>query len=207
MFALAILGLLMEDSLHGYEIRKQLGVLLGMTGAISYGSLYPTLAKLHRQGLIATTLPAPDIETSHEPREKVFSTGSLTGDIAYGTRSPFARKSSTRLSTRKPKKVYTITEKGRDAFQEKLRESFRDHADDDRAFVAHLAFMGYANENEIETFYSERTYALNARLNTIPVSDNHSLKLWHDVERQYIHTQIAFLDELRHDMPTTKSHH
>lgn len=51
---LAVLGLLHESPLHGYELRKRLGGLLGPLRAISYGSLYPCLKDLVAAGLITT---------------------------------------------------------------------------------------------------------------------------------------------------------
>jgi len=53
----AILGLLHEASMHGYELRKRLHDLLGTLRAYSYGSLYPTLRRLLRAGLIAEEAP------------------------------------------------------------------------------------------------------------------------------------------------------
>ena len=50
---LAVLGLLMESPLHGYELRKRLSSLLGAFRAFSYGSLYPCLKDLLAAGLIA----------------------------------------------------------------------------------------------------------------------------------------------------------
>lgn len=53
MLELAILGLLHESTMHGYELRKQLTVKLGaIRAAISCGSLYPTLRRLQASGLI-----------------------------------------------------------------------------------------------------------------------------------------------------------
>jgi DNA-binding PadR family transcriptional regulator len=49
---LAILGLLKEQPMHGYELRKQLAAKLGFFWTVSFGSLYPTLAKLERRGVI-----------------------------------------------------------------------------------------------------------------------------------------------------------
>jgi DNA-binding PadR family transcriptional regulator len=49
---LALLGLLREAPVHGYELRKQLAVRLGGLRAFSYGSLYPALRRLTRAGLI-----------------------------------------------------------------------------------------------------------------------------------------------------------
>ena len=44
MLEFAILGLLQERPLHGYELRKQIGLRLGGLRAFSYGSLYPACA-------------------------------------------------------------------------------------------------------------------------------------------------------------------
>jgi DNA-binding PadR family transcriptional regulator len=49
---LAVLGLLQESPLHGYELRKRLNLLLGWTRLLSYGSLYPALKRMLRAGWI-----------------------------------------------------------------------------------------------------------------------------------------------------------
>ena len=49
---LAILGLLHDTPLHGYELRKRLNAVLGAFRALSYGTLYPALKSLLAQGLI-----------------------------------------------------------------------------------------------------------------------------------------------------------
>ncbi|MBA9002104.1 MULTISPECIES: PadR family transcriptional regulator [Thermomonospora] len=54
---LAVLGLLHETPMHGYELRKRLNALLGMFRAFSYGSLYPCLKQLLEQGLIVEDRP------------------------------------------------------------------------------------------------------------------------------------------------------
>lgn len=53
MLELAILGLLLESPMHGYELRKRLTGLLGAFRAFSYGSLYPALRRMQADGLIA----------------------------------------------------------------------------------------------------------------------------------------------------------
>jgi DNA-binding PadR family transcriptional regulator len=55
---LAVLGLLHETPMHGYELRKRLNALLGTFRAFGYGSLYPCLKDLLAQGLIAEEQPA-----------------------------------------------------------------------------------------------------------------------------------------------------
>lgn len=49
---LAILGVLSESPLHGYELRKRLISVLGLFSTISYGALYPTLKGLVSRGLL-----------------------------------------------------------------------------------------------------------------------------------------------------------
>ncbi|WNI16596.1 PadR family transcriptional regulator [Actinacidiphila sp. ITFR-21] len=46
----AILGLLRESPMHGYELRKRLNTSLGVFRAFSYGTLYPCLKTLVTQG-------------------------------------------------------------------------------------------------------------------------------------------------------------
>lgn len=64
---LAILGLLQECPLHGYELRKRLSTLLGALRAISYGALYPALKQLSEAGHITETgnetAPGPALST------------------------------------------------------------------------------------------------------------------------------------------------
>jgi DNA-binding PadR family transcriptional regulator len=58
---LAVLGLLHEGPMHGYELRKRLNLMLGWGRVLSYGSLYPALKKMLRGNLIeeATTTITP----------------------------------------------------------------------------------------------------------------------------------------------------
>jgi DNA-binding PadR family transcriptional regulator len=50
---LAVLGLLHESPMHGYELRKRLNAVLGWGRVLSYGSLYPALKKMLKAGWIA----------------------------------------------------------------------------------------------------------------------------------------------------------
>jgi len=63
---LAVLGLLHESPMHGYELRKRLTTLLGaFRAAFSYGSLYPTLRRLRESGWI--TQDEPDATETAPP--------------------------------------------------------------------------------------------------------------------------------------------
>src|SRR5437016_10273342 len=66
MLELAILGLLKERPMHGYQLSRELGESLGGFWRVSYGSLYPTLRRLEREGAVEA-LPA---DTAPTPRRK-----------------------------------------------------------------------------------------------------------------------------------------
>jgi DNA-binding PadR family transcriptional regulator len=53
VLVLAVLGILHESPMHGYELRKRSNAVLGTFRAFSYGSLYPCLKSLLRAGWIA----------------------------------------------------------------------------------------------------------------------------------------------------------
>ena len=57
MLDFAVLGLLHESPLHGYELRKQLNAQLGTFRAFSYGSLYPALRRMKDAGWISEDQP------------------------------------------------------------------------------------------------------------------------------------------------------
>ena len=55
---LAVLGLLHETPMHGYELRKRLNVVLGWGRVLSYGSLYPALKRMLKAGWITEQAPS-----------------------------------------------------------------------------------------------------------------------------------------------------
>jgi DNA-binding PadR family transcriptional regulator len=57
---LAVLGLLHESPMHGYELRKQVNGVLGWSRLLSYGSLYPALKRMLRAGWIAEHVTDPE---------------------------------------------------------------------------------------------------------------------------------------------------
>lgn len=64
MLELAILGLLQEKAMHGYELKMQLTQKLGHFWQVSYGSLYPTLRRLHDRGAIEPVFEGSDTRRS-----------------------------------------------------------------------------------------------------------------------------------------------
>src|SRR6202022_1678660 len=85
LLELAILGLLKEQELHGYELKKRLAETLGVGSGVSFGSLYPALARLEAAG--AARAVEANIAGSPIP-----GTGSLGGELAAFR----ARKTGTR---------------------------------------------------------------------------------------------------------------
>lgn len=65
---LAILGLLHDAPMHGYELRKQLIALLGWGRVLSYGTLYPCLKALTKSGFIIADPPTAPATDPAEPR-------------------------------------------------------------------------------------------------------------------------------------------
>lgn len=60
MLELAILGLLKEKAMHGYELKQQLTQKLGHFWQVSYGSLYPALRQLKERGAIEPVFDADE---------------------------------------------------------------------------------------------------------------------------------------------------
>lgn len=133
MLELAILGLLKEQDLHGYELKKRLSETLGMLSKVSFGSLYPALKRLEKAAAIVTDTAASDGEAS----APIPMTGSLGGELAAFR----ARRTAPRRSGR-TRKVYRITERGQSLFAE-LLEADSQPSDDDRIFHLKLAFARY----------------------------------------------------------------
>ena len=135
MLELAILGLLKEQALHGYELRKRLGEAFGPFSGASYGSLYPALKRLEAAGAV-TAVDAPPAAHVAAPRPPIPMTGSLGGELA-------AFRARTRASARpaggRAKKVYRITDHGEQVFDELLATESQTN-DDDRTFQLKLAF-------------------------------------------------------------------
>lgn len=136
MLELAILGLLKDQDLHGYELKRRLtntpGLgTLGFGRGVSFGSLYPALRRLERAGAVQAVEPSGDFVAP------VPMTGSLGGELAIFR----ARKANGGRGGR-GKKVYGITPRGEALFDELLAAETQS-SDDDRVFNLRLAFARY----------------------------------------------------------------
>lgn len=127
MLELAILGLLKEQELHGYELKKRLTDTLGPLSSVSFGSLYPALNRLEAAGAVKA------VEANLAATVPIPMTGALTGEVAAFR----ARRVAVRGS--RGKKVYGITERGERLFEELLATE-SEQGGDDRSFHLKLAF-------------------------------------------------------------------
>jgi DNA-binding PadR family transcriptional regulator len=101
MLEVAVLGLLHESPMHGYELRKRLSTLLGAFRAFSYGSLYPTLRRLAEAGWITEEPPLEEPAPGRASR------------------------------SRRGRRVYRLTAEGKEHFAELLAQVGPDAFDDE----------------------------------------------------------------------------
>ena len=140
MVELPVLGLLKDRAMHGYELRKQLGAMLGPFWQVSWGSLYPTLRRLAKEGAVEKVVePVP-------PRKR--KTTAKTQTLTAATLSPGRRKT-----------VYRITPKGDQMFAAMLEETAA--AVDAEHFSMKLAFFRYLQpETRLALLERRRAYLL-----------------------------------------------
>ena len=146
MLELAVLGLLHDEDLHGYEMKKRLAEL-GVSA--SFGSLYPALNRLAKdhcvEALDQPAVAAPPM------------TGSLSGERAI-IRSHGGEARRPRGGRRK--QAYRITEAGRLRMTEKLTAG----VDDDKAFPIQVAFCRNLTQEQRLDLFRLRRETLAARL-------------------------------------------
>jgi DNA-binding PadR family transcriptional regulator len=149
MLELPVLGLLKERAMHGYELRKQLGAMLGPFWQVSWGSLYPTLRRLAKEGAVETVVePVPG-----RKRKTVSKT---TATLASGRRRA-AAKTTTAIGPGRRKTVYRITPKGDAVFAAMLEETAA--AVDAEHFTLKLAFFRYLQpETRLALLERRRAY-------------------------------------------------
>jgi DNA-binding PadR family transcriptional regulator len=151
---LAILGLLKESDLHGYELKKRLVETLGPFSTVSFGSLYPALSRLEAAGAVKAV----------EANEPVTAVGapSLGAELAAFRN----RRTSTRTGrTGRARKVYGITPRGHELFAELLAAD-DGSTEDDRLFNLRLAFARYLPPDARLGMLQRRRAALVERLAT-----------------------------------------
>lgn len=176
---LAVLGLLHESPMHGYELRKRLNTVLGSFRALSYGSLYPCLKDLVAKGWITEDAPAG------------AGRGTTAGNGSGVTRAG-----------RRSKIVYQLTADGKERLQEMLSDS-GPAAWDDENFGVHLAFFGQTDAEVRMRILLGRRSRLEERLDSLRTSltrtrervDAYTLELQrHGLES--VEREVRWLNEL-----------
>lgn len=133
----AVLGVLGDGSLHGYELRKRLAAVLGPFRALSYGSLYPCLRRMQGKGLIEEVSVTPALESEAPP-----------------------------LSGRRARVVYALTADGKEEFAA-WANSPGPEAYEDEGFAAHLAFFSRTEERARLRILEGRRSRLEERVDSL----------------------------------------
>jgi len=160
LLELAVLGLLKEQQLHGYELKKRLTEAFGPFSSVSFGSLYPALNRLEAAGALRAVESAP-------PNNYLRPTAPMTGSIA-GEAAAFRARRAAAASRRgeprsaRTRKVYAITDRGQELFEELLEAETV--GDDDRAFNLKLAFCRFLSPDRRLRLLERRRAQLEDRL-------------------------------------------
>jgi DNA-binding PadR family transcriptional regulator len=161
--------------MHGYELSKQLNMLLGTFRALSYGTLYPCLTKLSAEGLITKEGDEPN---SQRP-------------VKAATRAPGRSKI-----------VYRLTAEGKERFQDLLTNPGSGAWEDDE-FGVHFAFFGQTRADIRLRILEGRRSRLEDRLDNLRVAlartrervDSYTLELQrHGLEA--VERDVRWLNEL-----------
>jgi DNA-binding PadR family transcriptional regulator len=167
---LAVLGLLHQAPLHGYELRKRVTGLLGWGRVLSYGSLYPCLKQMLRDGLIAEDVPeASDVPSA--PR-RVGKSARTTKGVkgAKGAKAKVARVSAVAdvapRAGRRGKIVYKLTAEGKERFADLVSAAGPSAWEDDN-FGVHFAFFGSATAETRIRILEGRRSRLEERMESV----------------------------------------
>jgi DNA-binding PadR family transcriptional regulator len=154
---LAVLGLLHESPMHGYELRKRVSALLGWGRVLSYGSLYPALKQMRRAGWLTEDVPAGQEGATGEASSAgaVTRPGGSRGVGRAGARTTRAgtragaRSAATAKTTtgRRGKIVYKLTAEGKERFENLMSQGGPSAWEDD-SFGVHFAFF---SKTDVET--------------------------------------------------------
>jgi DNA-binding PadR family transcriptional regulator len=136
LLEVAILGLLSEQDLHGYELKRRLVDVLGLFSSLSFGSMYPALARLEAEGLVEVSATTG---TAGRRGASVPLTGSLGGERAALRSARSLARSGGEARSGRARKVYAITDSGRERFSAFLASAATE-GDDDADFKLRLAF-------------------------------------------------------------------
>jgi DNA-binding PadR family transcriptional regulator len=157
---LAVLGLLTEQPLHGYELKKRLTDLFGIAHSVSFGSLYPALGRLETLGAVAVVA-----EDSSAVADGLFDLSNSVGGESPSSRTRGAATRPTPVRGGRSRKVYAVTAQGQALFHQLLTEGGA--PEDDRTFTLRLAFARYLSPALRITLLERRRAVLSARADEV----------------------------------------
>ncbi|MGH9920008.1 MAG: PadR family transcriptional regulator, partial [Nitrososphaerales archaeon] len=188
----ALLGLLKERPMHGYDLRKRLREDFGPLANLSFGSLYPALARLERSGAISTL-------AGEEVALEVPLTGSLGGERAATVARRATAKAAAALGGRgtRARKVYELTPRGEELFAQ-LLESPPSADGDARGFAVRLAFARHLAPASRVRLLERRRVELTDRLSKAERSLAHPGRSLDSYERAIAeHAREGLVSDLR----------
>jgi DNA-binding PadR family transcriptional regulator len=176
---MAVLGLLKEQDMHGYELKKRLSDVFGVSSAVSFGSLYPALARLEAAGAV-----------------RVVSTDK--GQASPSTEPATLATSERRVGRRR--KVYGITSLGAQVFEELLADS-QGSGEDERSFNLRLAFARYLPPEGRLGLLEQRRAVLGARLAQAAARvrarrDDRYMRILAERQQDALSRDVSWLDDL-----------
>jgi DNA-binding PadR family transcriptional regulator len=202
MIELAVLGLLHAHDRHGYDLRKRMAEL-GEGNGVSYGSLYPALSRLERNGFVRAVTPGRAATAGLGGP----MTGAITGELAALRHRKATRAAAPpagadapegRRADKRNRKVYRITDRGRQRFDELLRSA---DPGDERAFALQVAFCRHLRPAERLDLFGRRRVALTDQLADVTRRSGDTaadpyLRSLREHDTQTITNHLAWLDEL-----------
>jgi DNA-binding PadR family transcriptional regulator len=173
---MAVLGLLKEQDMHGYELKKRLSDVFGLSSAVSFGSLYPALARLEAAGAV-----------------RVVATPNGQAAASAGPAGLERRESRRR-------KVYGITPLGATAFEELLTDS-QGGGEDERSFNLRLAFARYLPPEGRLGLLEQRRAVLGERLAQVAARarsrrDDRYMRILCERQQDSLSRDVSWLDHL-----------
>jgi DNA-binding PadR family transcriptional regulator len=172
---MALLGLLKEQDMHGYELKKRLSDAFGFASAVSFGSLYPALARLEAAGAVQAAR-----SEGEEPAQD--------GRPGPGRRANRRRK------------VYGITTRGAEMFEELLAGS-QSAGEDERSFNVRLAFARHLPREARLGLLEQRRAVLGQRLAQLAGRararrDDRYMRILADRQEEALSRDVSWLDSL-----------
>ena len=180
MIDLAILGVLSDEELHGYELTKRLADVLRPGSAVSFGSVYPALSRLEQRNMVKA------VEAARSQAAPIPMTGSLAGELAAARSQLDAAPKG-----RRARKVYGITAQGGDHLVELLLDPAGTATS--AAFDLRLALFHHLDREQRLELLTRRLAVIESRREQVRQNEPHP-------DRYQLARQVRELAVIDHDV-------